>query len=164
MRCQHGFTISSWRHLSAAIARQYFRTTITGQALCADQIDEGYGSESGEEDTEDNSPWDREAGHESLTAGLGIIRSRFFIKQSPGHLSGWYFRGPVYNLIFDPLSPIFTNSDLLRVGICCLNCVVFNCMCRVCLTWPCSGLHKPLLDSAPSTLLHPYSVEGWTDS
>ena len=68
--CQQGFTISSWRHLSAAIARRYFRTAITGQTSFADQIDEGYGSESDGEDAEDNSPWDRQAGHQSLTAGL----------------------------------------------------------------------------------------------
>jgi superfamily II DNA helicase RecQ len=68
--CEQGFTISSWRHLSAAIARRYFRTATTGQASFTDQVDEGYGSESDGEDTEDSSPWDTQAGHESLTAGL----------------------------------------------------------------------------------------------
>ena len=68
--CQEGFTLSSWQHLSAAIARRYFRTSITGQSSFVDQIDVGYGSESDGEDTEDSSPWDTQAGHESLTAGL----------------------------------------------------------------------------------------------
>lgn len=68
--CQEGFTISSWRHLSAAIARRYFRTSTTGQASFADQVDEDYGSESDGDDAEDSSPWDKQAGHESLTAGL----------------------------------------------------------------------------------------------
>jgi RecQ family ATP-dependent DNA helicase len=68
--CQQGFTISSWRHLSVAIARRYFRTATTGRASFADQVDEGYGSESDVEDADDSSPWDRQAGHESLTAGL----------------------------------------------------------------------------------------------
>jgi hypothetical protein len=54
--CQHGFTISSWRHLSAAIAQRYFQTAITRQASFANQINEGYSSASGEEDTDDNSP------------------------------------------------------------------------------------------------------------
>lgn len=68
--CQQGFTISSWRHLSAAITRRYFRTSTAGQASFTDQIDEGYGSESDGEDKEDSSSWDKQAGHVSLTAGL----------------------------------------------------------------------------------------------
>ncbi|KFA70949.1 hypothetical protein S40288_10242 [Stachybotrys chartarum IBT 40288] len=68
--CQQGFTISSWRHLSAAIARRYFRTGTTMHPSFADQIGDGNCSESDGEDMEDSSPWDRQAGHESLTAGL----------------------------------------------------------------------------------------------
>ncbi|KAJ3453241.1 hypothetical protein MRS44_018896 [Fusarium solani] len=67
--CQKGFTISSWRHLSIAMTRRYFRNGSTAYASLIEDADEGYGSDS-ESDTEEDSLWDMQACHGSLTAGL----------------------------------------------------------------------------------------------
>jgi hypothetical protein len=47
--CQKGFTISSWRHLSIAITRRYFRNGTTAHAALIGEADEGYGSDSDSE-------------------------------------------------------------------------------------------------------------------
>ncbi|RKK72604.1 hypothetical protein BFJ71_g17488, partial [Fusarium oxysporum] len=67
--CQKGFTISSWRHLSIAITRRYFRNGTTAHAALIGEVDEGYGSDSNSE-LEQDSIWDAQACHGSLTAGL----------------------------------------------------------------------------------------------
>jgi hypothetical protein len=67
--CQKGFTISSWRHLSIAITRRYFRNGTTAHAALIGEADEGYGSDSDSE-VEQDSIWDAQACHGSLTAGL----------------------------------------------------------------------------------------------
>jgi superfamily II DNA helicase RecQ len=67
--CKKGFTISSWRHLSIAITRRYFRNGTTAHTALIGEADEGYGSDSDSE-VEQDSPWDAQACHGSLTAGL----------------------------------------------------------------------------------------------
>ncbi|KAF5227551.1 hypothetical protein FANTH_14744 [Fusarium anthophilum] len=67
--CQGGLTISSWRHLSIAITRRYFRNGTTAHASLIGEADEGYGSDS-DSDVEQDSIWDAQACHGSLTAGL----------------------------------------------------------------------------------------------
>lgn len=68
---QQGFTISSWRHLSIAFTRRYFRTGTTAHARLVDEVDEGYGSgDEYDNEDQDDSIWDRQACHSSLTAGL----------------------------------------------------------------------------------------------
>ncbi|RMI97528.1 hypothetical protein CDV36_016208 [Fusarium kuroshium] len=67
--CQKGLNISSWRHLSIAITRRYFRNGSTAHASLIEDMDEGYGSDSDSE-AEGDSPWDVQACHGSLTAGL----------------------------------------------------------------------------------------------
>ncbi|EWY79399.1 hypothetical protein FOYG_17444 [Fusarium oxysporum NRRL 32931] len=67
--CQGGLTISSWRHLSIAITRRYFRNGTTAHASLIGEADEGYGSDS-DSDVEQDNIWDAQACHGSLTAGL----------------------------------------------------------------------------------------------
>lgn len=67
--CKKGISISSWRHLSIAITRRYFRNGTTAHAALIGEADEGYGSDSDSEVEQDN-PWDAQACHGSLTAGL----------------------------------------------------------------------------------------------
>ncbi|KAF4449200.1 hypothetical protein F53441_7482 [Fusarium austroafricanum] len=67
--CQGGLTISSWRHLSIAITRRYFRNGTTTHASLIREADEGYGSDSNSDEEQDNI-WDAQACHGSLTAGL----------------------------------------------------------------------------------------------
>ncbi|KAF4442495.1 hypothetical protein F53441_11726, partial [Fusarium austroafricanum] len=64
-----GLTISSWRHLSIAITRRYFRNGTTAHASLIGEADEGYGSDSDSDEEQDNI-WDAQACHGSLTAGL----------------------------------------------------------------------------------------------
>jgi len=69
--CKKGFTISSWRHISIAITRRYFRNGTTAHAALLGEADEGYGSENdSDSEAEQDSPWDTQACHRSLTAGL----------------------------------------------------------------------------------------------
>jgi superfamily II DNA helicase RecQ len=69
--CKKGFTISSWRHLSIAITRRYFRNGTTAHTTLISEADEGYGSDNdSDSDIERDSPWDSQACHTSLTAGL----------------------------------------------------------------------------------------------
>lgn len=55
--CKKGFTISSWRHLSIAFTRRYFRNGLTAHTSLIGEVDEGYGSGSKSEGEED-SLWD----------------------------------------------------------------------------------------------------------
>ncbi|CAM1507683.1 Fc.00g073240.m01.CDS01 [Cosmosporella sp. VM-42] len=65
--CKKGITLSSWRHISIAFARRYFRNPTTAQAKL---IQEGEMSGSDDDDEVEDSPWDIQAGHGSLIAGL----------------------------------------------------------------------------------------------
>ncbi|KAF4442502.1 hypothetical protein F53441_11725 [Fusarium austroafricanum] len=67
--CQGGLTISSWRHLSIAITRRYFRNGTTAHASLIREANEGYSSNSDSDEEQDNI-WDAQACHGSLTAGL----------------------------------------------------------------------------------------------
>ncbi|KAL6407509.1 uncharacterized protein AUP68_10341 [Ilyonectria robusta] len=67
--CEKGITISSWRHLAIAFTRRYFRNANTAHSALIREADKGYGSSSDDEGDED-SPWDIQAGHRSLIAGL----------------------------------------------------------------------------------------------
>jgi superfamily II DNA helicase RecQ len=67
--CQKGITIASWRHVSTAIRRHYFHNGTSAHDALLRETDEGYGSDSDSEGEQD-SIWDTQACHTSLTAGL----------------------------------------------------------------------------------------------
>ena len=64
---EQSFIISSWRHLSATIIRRYFRSGTTADKSFTSKLEEGYDSDSGNEDLNDGSLWDKQVSHESLT-------------------------------------------------------------------------------------------------
>jgi hypothetical protein len=67
--CEKGITISTWRHVSAAIRRRYFHNSTPARDALVRETDEGYGSDSDSEMEQDNI-WDIQACHTSLTADL----------------------------------------------------------------------------------------------
>ncbi|KAG7420601.1 hypothetical protein Forpi1262_v016369 [Fusarium oxysporum f. sp. raphani] len=68
LACGQKLNISSWRHISTAIGRQYFRNASTAHTRLLHEVDsDDSGSES---DSDEDSPYDLQAGHGSKTAGL----------------------------------------------------------------------------------------------
>ncbi|KAM0321501.1 hypothetical protein ACHAQA_010069 [Verticillium albo-atrum] len=64
--CGKKINISSWRHISIALGRRYFRDANTAHSSLLDEFD----SENSDSDEEDDSPCDLQAGHGSQVAGL----------------------------------------------------------------------------------------------
>ncbi|KAI3572600.1 P-loop containing nucleoside triphosphate hydrolase protein [Fusarium oxysporum f. sp. albedinis] len=68
LSCGQKLNISSWRHISTAIGRRYFRNASTAHTRLLHEVDsDNSGSES---DSDEDSPYDLQAGHGSKTAGL----------------------------------------------------------------------------------------------
>ena len=68
LACGQKLNISSWRHISTAIGRRYFRNASTAHTRLLHEVDsDDSGSES---DDDEDSPYDLQAGHGSKTAGL----------------------------------------------------------------------------------------------
>ncbi|KAG7416705.1 hypothetical protein Forpi1262_v016777 [Fusarium oxysporum f. sp. raphani] len=68
LACGQKLNISSWRHISTAIGRRYFRNASTAHTRLLHEVDsDNSGSES---DSDEDSPYDLQAGHGSKTAGL----------------------------------------------------------------------------------------------
>ncbi|KLP03469.1 Uncharacterized protein Y057_10530 [Fusarium fujikuroi] len=68
LACGQKLNISSWRHISTAIGRRYFRNASTAHTRLLHEVDsDDSGSES---DSDEDSPYDLQAGHGSKTAGL----------------------------------------------------------------------------------------------
>ncbi|PNP51111.1 hypothetical protein FNYG_15921 [Fusarium nygamai] len=68
LACGQKLNISSWRHILTAIGRRYFRNASTAHTRLLHKVDsDDSGSES---DSDEDSPYDLQAGHGSKTAGL----------------------------------------------------------------------------------------------
>ena len=76
--CRQKLNISSWRHISIAMGRRYFRNASTAHTRLLREADsDNSGSES---DEDEDSPYDLQAGHGSRIAGL--IYGRLVIEGS----------------------------------------------------------------------------------
>ncbi|KAF4449204.1 hypothetical protein F53441_7480 [Fusarium austroafricanum] len=105
-----------WTYLLIAITRRYFRNGTTAHASLIGEADEGYGSDS-DSDVEQDSIWDAQACHGSLTAGLvyGRLITEGCFETNERRVNFWFISEEWHRLLGFP-SAINGFGELLTPG------------------------------------------------